>query len=201
MKTRIIHTRVWQDGWLRALDAEVKVYYLYLLTNEYVNIAHFQEVPLSTESIETGLSIETVQKAKKILTKDKKIVWYRDYLYLCNAFKYAHYSGIKNDHLKLRIIFEMSDETIKHLEQPVLKTLLDVMSDIQSTTDSSMLIKVNNLMRRLQDRLDILGIVYPSDRGIGIEGKNQKPEIKDYKSKTINQKSEIDKFKSKFGRA
>ncbi|HOR57547.1 MAG TPA: hypothetical protein PLV82_02625 [bacterium] len=177
-----------------------KHYYLYLLLNEYVNIAHIQEVPISTECIESGLSEDEIKEAKNKLSNNKKIVYYKDYVYLCNAHKYVNYAGIKNDHLKLRILYEMSDDVLKNMKVAVINTISDVRLDIANSKNTDMKIseKVSNLFSRLYNRLNFLGIDIPSDTPmpievvdtpIPIEGRIQNTEYRKQKLEIINSTS------------
>lgn len=188
MKTRIIHTKIWQDSWFSCQSLNVRHYFIYLLTNEYMDISFFQEIPISVECSDTRLKMEEIVSIKKYLQGENKIVFFKDYLYLCNGYKYANYSGIKNDHLKLRILFEMSDETIKNMEIPVRKTLDDVMLDLENTKAKNPLEieKTYNLLNRLLKRLSVLGIRYEyQDTPIVIEGRNQKLEIRNKKPERV----------------
>jgi len=187
VKTRISHTKVWQDGWFREQEDEVKLYFLYLLTNEYMGIAYFQEVAPSTESSETGLELEKLKEIKKKMAEDGKITCYKDYLYLSNGYKYANYSGIKNDHLKLRTLFEMSDDVLVAFKIAVLKTISEIKLDLKTSKnkDEKFGDKVLNLMARLEERLNVLGMVDGyADRGMPIEGRIQNTEIRKQNNNT-----------------
>jgi len=191
MKTRIIHTKIWQDSWFSIQELDIKIYFLYLLTNEYMDISFFQEIPVSVESSDTKIPIDKIHEIKKYLKKEGKIIYYKDYLYLCNGYKYANYSGIKNSHSKLRTLFEMSDDIIKKLEIPIKKTLDDIFSDLEDTKakNYSEIEKTYNLLTRLLKRLSVLGIEYQyQDTPIPIEGRNKKLEIRNKKTEKRNKK-------------
>jgi len=197
MKTRVIHTKIWQDGWFKKQDLRTRYYYLYLLLNEYMDISYFQEISLSVQMMETGLSEKEIKVIHTKLKKDGKILTSGDYLYLCNGYKYATYSGIKNSHKKLRILYEMSDKVLKDLKKAVLFVITDVDLDLEETKTkgSDIYEKVMNLRKRLLYRLNLIGLKYPHmDTPIYKEGKNQKSKLEIKNQKTEN-KRDIDKIK------
>jgi hypothetical protein len=191
MKTRIIHTKIWSDSYFRRLERAEKIYFFYILTNELVNIIHLYELPDSVATMQTGLSVEEIENIKGKFQADKKFDFYGEYVSINNAYKYQYYKGIKNNRLKLRLFFEMSDDTIKHYSEVVINT-------IKQIEDETLRFEVKdedfiNLYKRLSDRLSYLGLCEYTyqDTPIPILRINQKSEIINYKSEIKNQNTEI----------
>lgn len=191
MKTRIIHTKIWSDSYFRRLERSEKIYFFYILTNELVNIIHLYELPDSVATMQTGLSVEEIENIKGKFQADKKFDFYGEYVSINNAYKYQYYKGIKNNRLKLRLFFEMSDDTIKHYSEVVINT-------IKQIEDETLRFEVKdedfiNLYKRLSDRLSYLGLCEYTyqDTPIPILRINHKSEIINYKLETINQNTEI----------
>lgn len=110
MKTRILHTKFWKDSFVASLSSLEKLLYIYLLTNEYVNVAHCYECSTRQIQFDTGVGSETIEKFKTKLRKAHKADFFQDYIYLRNAKKYEEYLGPKNDGAKQKILDQMSDE-------------------------------------------------------------------------------------------
>lgn len=91
MKTRIIKTRYWVDSTIHSLSIEARYYYLYLLTSQHINLCGIFELPDAYIQLETGLSAEQLQEAKKALTKAKKVYFHEDWIYVINADKHNNY--------------------------------------------------------------------------------------------------------------
>lgn len=191
MKTRILHTKIWSDSWFRRLETTEKVFFLYLISNELVNIIHLYELPISVATMQTNIPVEDLERIREKFQEDNKIDFYGDYVLINNAYKYQYYKGIKNNRLKLRLVFEMSDDTIKHYS----KTIIDLLREIEdetlrfSVTDLDFI----SLYKRLSDRMSYLGLCEYTyqDTPIPILRINQNTEIINQKSETINHKSEI----------
>lgn len=191
MKTRILHTKIWSDSWFRRLDTTEKVFFLYLISNELVNIIHLYELPISVATMQTNIPVEDLERIREKFQENNKIDFYGDYVLINNAYKYQYYKGIKNNRLKLRLVFEMSDDTIKHYS----KTIIDLLREIEdetlrfSVTDLDFI----NLYKRLSDRMSYLGLCEYTyqDTPIPILRINQNTEIINQKSEYRNQNTEI----------
>jgi hypothetical protein len=191
MKTRILHTKIWSDSWFRRLETTEKVFFLYLISNELVNIIHLYELPISVATMQTNIPVEDLERIREKFQEDNKIDFYGDYVLINNAYKYQYYKGIKNNRLKLRLVFEMSDDTIKHYS----KTIIDLLREIEdetlrfSVTDLDFI----NLYKRLSDRMSYLGLCEYTyqDTPIPILRINQNTEIINQKSEYRNQNTEI----------
>ena len=103
MKTRVLFTKTWKDGYFRSLNSIEKLLFIYFFTNEYVNQLWFYECPEDVIAFETFIPIEKVKQIKQKFQADKKIFFYKDHVYLVNAHKYEKYRGQKNEIGKQKI--------------------------------------------------------------------------------------------------
>jgi hypothetical protein len=72
-KLRSVNTKFWNDPFIETLDNKEKLLFLYLLTNPLANILGIYEISLSRISFDTGLTIDTVEKALKGF--ERFIIW------------------------------------------------------------------------------------------------------------------------------
>ena len=97
MKTRIIYTKFWDDSYISDLSPSEKLVFLYYLTNGLVNIIHCYECPDKKVSFDTGIDRGILSKIKTRFHTDKKMVFFKDWIYLVNAIRYEEYKGNLNE--------------------------------------------------------------------------------------------------------
>ena len=102
MKARILHTKIWEDEFFSNLTTAEKLLFVYLLTNESVDIIEIYEITTRKIMFDTGLSDETVRNAKKKIAESGKILFRGDYVLLRNAGKYQNFTGKLNDVAKTK---------------------------------------------------------------------------------------------------
>lgn len=112
MKTRIIQTKFWADGYVSALTPLEKIVFLYYLTNEKVNIVHCYECPDRYVLLDTGVSREVLQRCKEKLQESNKVLFYKDYVLLVNADKYEAYRGEDNEKAIKKLESEMATDVL-----------------------------------------------------------------------------------------
>jgi hypothetical protein len=108
MKTRIVQTKFWKDGFVGELTATEKLLFLYFLTNEHINIIHLYECPDRQILFETGVNSDQLQKVKEKLEATGKIFFKDGWIYLKNSSKYEDYKGGLNDKAKENLLRELS---------------------------------------------------------------------------------------------
>jgi hypothetical protein len=94
---RKIHTSFWSDSFISDLDAEKKLFYLYIMTNERTKQCGVYEITIRQISFDLGYSIDKVSKLIEYFTKTGK-VRYNDVtkeLALGNWLKYNNSSSPK----------------------------------------------------------------------------------------------------------
>jgi hypothetical protein len=110
VKTRVVQTKFWRDEFIGELSPTEKLLYLYLLTNEYVNIIHLYECPDKRIMFETGLNSEQLEKGKQDLQSGGKVFFKDGFVYLYNSNKYEDFTGESNDTAKERLLSELSND-------------------------------------------------------------------------------------------
>lgn len=113
METRIIHTKVWRDSWYVGLSRQGKLLWLYLLTNEYINIIGIFELDDRVITFNTGLSQAELEKAKKEIFP--KAIFFKGFVRIPNVDKYNSYSGEKNNKARFTQESKIPEEVIGYL--------------------------------------------------------------------------------------
>lgn len=90
MKTRIIHTRFWQDGFILSLSPVARLLFIYTLTNERLGLTGAYECPDQFIQLETGLKKNQLEKAKSEIAD--KVMFENGWVALKNATKYNNYA-------------------------------------------------------------------------------------------------------------
>lgn len=91
MKTRIIHTKLWKDTYFTELNSKEKLLFLYLISNEYVNICGAYEILDRLICFDTGLTSKELQEVKEKLQSDDKFVFVNGWVKIVNVDKYNNY--------------------------------------------------------------------------------------------------------------
>jgi hypothetical protein len=112
MKTRILHTRFWKDNFVSQLNRTEKLIFVYLLTNENINITGVYELP--DKFIKTDLEItqSELDQAKSKLQTAGKFIFANGWVKVVNADKYNSYNGEKLEKAREREKAETPDELI-----------------------------------------------------------------------------------------
>lgn len=86
-KQRYIKPKFWSDAYIQELDANTKLLYLYLMTNEHNNIAWIYEITEKTMCFEISYPSNTLSKGIDKLSKDWKIIYIDWWMILKNHVK------------------------------------------------------------------------------------------------------------------
>ena len=89
MKTRIIHTKVWKDKWFVNLSKDAKVLWLYLLTNDKINISGVYELTDREILFDTSIDTSILESKKKELYP--KAVFFNGWVRVANIERYNRY--------------------------------------------------------------------------------------------------------------
>lgn len=116
MKARVLQTKFWQDSFVSDLSPGEKLVFIYLMSNDRVNIIHCYECSDRVILFDTGVSKDTLASCKNKLQATGKVRFFRDYVHLVNADRYQHFIGEKNEQAKKNILREMSDDVIAWYE-------------------------------------------------------------------------------------
>ena len=117
MKTRILHTKFWNDSFVSSLSPEEKLVFNYYLTNDKINIIHFYECSDRLVLFETGVSTGVLQGCKGKLSNAKKILFFNDFVFIVNAYRYERYEGPDNVKAKERTLNQLSKECLSFYKE------------------------------------------------------------------------------------
>ena len=95
MKTRIVHTKIWDDDWFIALNKQARYFFFYIITNSRINLSGCFELPDRVMAFETDFKKEDLVVLKKALSP--KVLFYENWVYVLNASRLGGYKGEKND--------------------------------------------------------------------------------------------------------
>ena len=93
MKTRIIHTKFWDDDFVLGLDKDSRLLFQYLLTCPFINISGIFEVPVPVIKLHTGLTDLEIQTAKDILQANGKIYFFHSWVKVVNVDRFNSYKN------------------------------------------------------------------------------------------------------------
>jgi hypothetical protein len=113
MKTRIIHTKFWEDSFVCDLNCEEKLLFLYLLTNVRVGLTGIYEIPDRYIIFDLGIKNDDplfvkdpknaeakLQAMKDRLQKGDRAFFMNGYVAIKNAKKYNDYSRGNENQIK-----------------------------------------------------------------------------------------------------
>ena len=89
MKTRIIHTKVWKDSWYVSLSKDAKFLWMYLLTNDKINISGIYELTDREILFDTSIDTSVLESIKKEL--NPKAIFYKGWVKITNVERYNKY--------------------------------------------------------------------------------------------------------------
>lgn len=91
MKTRIIHTKIWEDDFFKKLSKPARYLFMYLITNYRINLCGIYELSDEIIIFETGLKKKGLEKLKKEM--DSKVKFFENWVYVVNAKRLGGYRG------------------------------------------------------------------------------------------------------------
>lgn len=86
-KQRSVSTKFWHDPWIQDLSIDQKLLYLYLITNEHLDLCGIYEISIRTISFECGLDNKSVSKALEAFQKSGKIFYHEGWISIKNFQK------------------------------------------------------------------------------------------------------------------
>lgn len=98
MKTRIIYTKIhFEDDWFNTLPIGYRYLFIYLFTNSHIGITGIYELPKRVAILETGADPKIWKNACRKFEKERRVIFYKDWICVVNANKYNRYVGEKNE--------------------------------------------------------------------------------------------------------
>lgn len=119
MKTRIIHTKFWDDGLVSEFDVSTKIFFIYYFTNELIGLTGIYEVTDRRVVFDTGLMQDQLKVSKEKLSKTNRIYFYKDWVYVINAQRLGGYRGEKIHSAVLKEINRIPPGIYNHFSNSV----------------------------------------------------------------------------------
>lgn len=92
---RQIHTQIWRDNWFLDLEADEKLLFIYLFSNDNSNLAGLYELHEKIIALETGLATERIHEIIAKFEADKKVLYKDGIVWIVNMQKYHSNAGEK----------------------------------------------------------------------------------------------------------
>lgn len=91
MKTRVLHTRFWKDEYISNLSQIEKLLFIYLLSNDQINMCGIYELPDKYIKADLDLDQDQLNNIKNKLMDDGKIIFSGSWIKIVNHNKYNSY--------------------------------------------------------------------------------------------------------------
>ena len=99
MKTRVIQTKIWKDPYFHSLKQDEAHFFIYLLTNENINMVGTYELCDEEVTLWVKIPPKRIQEIKSKFQKDGKFVFYKGWVKVVNHERYNNYG--KGDRQKV----------------------------------------------------------------------------------------------------
>ena len=100
---RQIHTCIWKDAWFFELDAEAKLLWIYLFSNERANLTGLYDLHKRIIAFETGLELRAINDAFDLFTAAGKAHYEDGWVYIPNLIKY-NAGSLNSDKIRTHIV-------------------------------------------------------------------------------------------------
>lgn len=153
MKTRIVNTQIhFEDDWFNLLPNEYKYPFLYLFTNTHIGLTGVYKLSARVAITETRLPKEIWLEACQHFEEEGKVKFYKDWIYVVNAKRYAKYKGEKNEIALLKEAASIPDDVTNYFGYSI-----DTLSYSSDTTINHKPLTINHksLNRAVITKLDI----------------------------------------------
>lgn len=111
---RCINTKIWTDPWYQKLDIHGGNLFLYLLTNQYINMIGIYEISIETMLNESKVrEKETIEQCLQRFSKDKKIYYENNYIVIENYRRHQSNEGEKTQKGILNNFNRLPEKVVK----------------------------------------------------------------------------------------
>ncbi len=115
---RYISTSFWDDEWIRSLDHEEKLLYLYLMTNTLTNIAGVYKLADHRITYDVGFDNKTITRIFNRFKRDGKVYRHKEYLIIPTWPKHQKWkSKVKIRDGIISILQELDAEIFEYLKK------------------------------------------------------------------------------------
>lgn len=116
MKTRIVHTKIWEDEWFNSIPRASRFLFIHLITCPQNNICGIFEISDRVLMFNTGLNQTELDQAKKDLAG--RAVFHNGWIKLTKSDKYNNY--VSNPKMEIALQKELNlipDEIKKYMDE------------------------------------------------------------------------------------
>lgn len=92
---RQIHTQIWRDNWFLDLEADEKLLFIYLFSNNNSNLAGLYELHEKIIALETGLPKTRIDEIIAKFEADRKVLYKDGIVWIVNMQRYHSNAGEK----------------------------------------------------------------------------------------------------------
>ena len=151
MKSRIIQTRFWDDEFVSSADLYTQHLYIYLLTSQYINISGMFQLPENKVKFESKLTDKQFQDAKEQLALNRKVFFFKGWVYVVNALKNNTYRKSEdNEKAYIKELSRVPEDIALHF-----KNLLND-SSVYSTVTVLPTVPINHKQETINNKQEII---------------------------------------------
>lgn len=152
-KSRYIDTKFWDDPYIIELKSDMKLLFLYLLTNPLTNPCGVYEISLKRMSFDTSLSFGMIEKALEAFQKDSKIYYKDNFIIITNFIK----NQKLNKNMQIGVLNNLNDLPMNiksfifkkeyDLNKP-FETLLNALNNLNLNSNLNLNIKLEPKLKK-----------------------------------------------------
>lgn len=168
MKTRLIHTKIWQDEWFYKLKEIEKLLFIYLITNDRIGFTGAYECPDRLICFDVGITLEQLEKCKERFFE--RVIFKNGWIIVLNSDKYNIFKGLRLDPAVKKEKELLPEWVIKLLEsgEPI---------GYQCSIDTSITYPINNNTNNISNKKKENSINYLSSEECYQELQNKFPNL------------------------
>lgn len=114
MKTRIVYTKIWEDEYFFSLDDKEQLAFLFLLTNDKINLIGIYELNDMNLVMWLRTTNDKIQQIKTKFQSSGKFAFYRGWVKVINYDKYNSFGGNLNQVAKEREYKAVPQEVLEY---------------------------------------------------------------------------------------
>lgn len=135
MKTRILHTKIWDDDFFVNLTEQQQNLFIYLMTNGDIGLTGIYELSDRKIRFYRNISQNDLDKAKMLFEGAGKIAFKDGWVYVLNAQKYGGYYSSKLNEPILKELKAIPVKVLEHFRDYAFKYSVSI--PYQYTTDTT----------------------------------------------------------------
>lgn len=172
MKTRIVHTRIWEDEWFCGLSNDGQKLFLYLITNQRINICGIYRITDRVIYFDTKIRLERLERTKDEVSELGKITFYKGWVHVKNAQQLGGYTGEKNMEAVKKEMAEIPEDVKKCFLKGICDRVSeksDRVSEVSAKLDTSINHKSEIINHKSDSSIDFLKNIPKEDEDYFIQ--------------------------------